>query len=243
MKFFKFIFSIKDGEKLIKIFKPDFVNKNRHKYKIIYNNKIYPIQNEFKIPNNKDNKLKIKLICFNYISGVNDIDLEYASLYKFNEIKNYKKNVYKYSEFLNCSYYKMSKLIYRINPTEKEIKIFGKDFVNNNKGKCIIIYDNKIIPLQENISRNDIEKENNKLEITLIELEDISNKSYMFHFCELLEEYSMFDEIENKLKDNEENEEKSLEKEVEKNSNELYENVKNPSTIKYNIISENIVFQ
>ncbi len=207
MKFFKFIFSSKAEENKIKIFKPDFFNKIKYKYKIIYKNKIYPIQNEFKIPTNKDNKLKIKLICFNNIIDITDIGIEYDSLSKFNEIQNYKKNVYKYCEYLNCSYSKMSKLIYKMNPTEKKIKIFGKDFVNNNKGKCIIIYDYKIIPLQENILLKD--KKNNKLEITLIEIEDISNKSYMFHFCELLEEYSMLDEIENKLKENEKEEEKT----------------------------------
>ena len=42
----------------------------------------------------------------------------------------------------------MIKLIYKIKTEGERIQIFGSDFVNNNKNKCIIIYQNNIFPLQ-----------------------------------------------------------------------------------------------
>jgi len=38
---------------------------------------------------------------------------------------------------------------YKINKDEKEINIFGRDFINNNKDKCKIIYNEKEYEIKE----------------------------------------------------------------------------------------------
>ena len=80
MKIFNIVYSTRDDEdeeeedfeeNIFKISDPYFVEKNKYVYKIIYKNKIYPLQSIFKIIDNKFEKLKIKLICYNYISDIN----------------------------------------------------------------------------------------------------------------------------------------------------------------------------
>ena len=85
----------------------------------------------------------------------------------------------------------MSQISYKIDKDEKEIRIFGKTFVENNKNKCIIIYNDIIFPLQEFFSVDNIKKEEKKLIITLVELGDIFDRSYMFYKCDLLEEFPL----------------------------------------------------
>ena len=77
-------------------------------------------------------------------------------------------------------------------PDEKRIKIFGDDFVENNKDKCIIIYKNRPFSLREYFLTKDIDKNDEKLEIFLLELKNIKNCSYMFDGCKLLEEFQLF---------------------------------------------------
>ena len=63
MQIYKLFYS-NDDVKYASIFQPNLVEKNKHKYKIIYNNKIYNLQNISKIIGDKNEKLKIKLICY-----------------------------------------------------------------------------------------------------------------------------------------------------------------------------------
>ena len=49
----------------------NFVESNKYKYKILYENKKYPLQFIFKVIENKIEKLKIKLICYNHILAIN----------------------------------------------------------------------------------------------------------------------------------------------------------------------------
>ena len=44
MQIYKLVY-LNDDVKYASIFQPDFVEKNKHKYKIIYKNKIYNLQN------------------------------------------------------------------------------------------------------------------------------------------------------------------------------------------------------
>ena len=55
----------------IQIFNSKFVRKNQIRCRIIYENKLYPLQDVYSIKENKTTTLKIKLICFDkiYISG------------------------------------------------------------------------------------------------------------------------------------------------------------------------------
>ena len=65
----------------------------------------------------------------------------------------------------------------------KKIKIFGFEFVEKNKNKCKIIYNNITKEITEyiNINENDIKKQN--IEIKLIDIQNVTNMSYMFYDC------------------------------------------------------------
>ena len=75
-------------------------------------------------------------------------------------------------------------IIYKIKD-EKIIKLFGENFVNNNKSNCKIFVNNKY---QEIYSDYKVEKENTLLEIKLKEINIIRNMSYMFYECKSLYE-------------------------------------------------------
>ena len=67
---------------------------------------------------------------------------------------------------------------------EENIRIFGNEFVENNKNKCKMIIDNKEYKITEkyNISNYN----NNKLEIKLKGIDNVTNMSYMFEGCSSL---------------------------------------------------------
>ena len=207
MRIFKIIYSVSQDLNLIKIFNRTFVKKYKDKCKIIYNHKIYPLQSEFHI-NNKNKiigSLFIRLISFTNTFNINQITKGCKSFLTYFEISNLQKNTNKYSIYLKYSFYELSKMIYNLekekNKKMNKVKIFGKNFVQNNKDKCVIIYKDQIYPLKEYFSLDEIGKEKiNKLEIILIEFESISNKSYMFHECNLLEEFPLSKENNKKLK-------------------------------------------
>ena len=220
-------------EKSLKI----FVEKNKYKYKIIYKNKIYPSQNSPKIEENKIGKLKIKLICYNRIKNILDIFFDLSMFNRFQIIK-FKKNmnIYKYIDYLLYSSHTIRKLKYKINNKDK-INIFGKEFVENNENKCLIIYKDKIIHLQtyfliEDINKED--KENKKFEILLLELEDITDRSYMFLNCELLVEFSNYEINNNEIKSNIIEEENYLNSEKTEKFNNYYSTNIDEDTINKN---------
>ena len=76
-------------------------------------------------------------------------------------------------------------IIYDINKEkEDEINIFGHKFVENNKNKCKIIIDNKEYEI---IDKYNIKSyNNNKLNIKLKGIHNITNMSYMFSRCSSL---------------------------------------------------------
>ena len=85
---------------------------------------------------------------------------------------------------------------YEFSKSQAKIKIYGKNFVINNKDKCFILYKDIIFPLQEYFSikyiDNTFEQKGDNLEISLIELENIPNKSFMFDGCTNLKKFSLF---------------------------------------------------
>ena len=195
MKVYELIYSIKKRQKKIKIFNPDFVEKYKNKFKIVYNSKIYPLKSKFdNNANNISEKFKIKLITFSNLPEQGFILFGIDSLIQFYKCKINKTRSKEYKEIIERNF-EISKMTYKINLKENNIKIFGKNFVKRNKEKCKIVYKNNILPLKEYIPIEEIEKGKiNKLEIYLIELEDITDRSYMFHNCKLLEEISFFNE-------------------------------------------------
>ena len=141
-------------------------------------------------------KIKIKLMCYNHIKNIPEI-IYHSTAYYDSKIEKLKKNMnmYKYLDYLLYSSHEIQKLTYKINK-KKKINIFGEKFVENNGNKCSTIYKDKIIPLQSYFLVKDIskeDKENKIFEILLLELEDISDRSYMFSECKSLIELSNFE--------------------------------------------------
>ncbi len=78
-------------------------------------------------------------------------------------------------------------LNYRINKDEKEIKIFGYNFVQNNKDKCEIFYNHKKSQLTEFFDLINLNNyDNDFIIIKLQGINNIINASYMFHKCSSL---------------------------------------------------------
>ena len=73
-------------------------------------------------------------------------------------------------------------LIYQTN-NNKAVKIFDSGFVNNNKKICKIILENREIELKEYL---DIKPNNEKLEIKLKGIKNITNANKMFYECSSL---------------------------------------------------------
>ena len=74
---------------------------------------------------------------------------------------------------------------YNINKYDKEIRIFGKNFVKNNKNICQIVYEDEYFELNEFLKIDNLE--NNKIiEIKLIGINNIIDASYMFSGCKSL---------------------------------------------------------
>ena len=203
---------INDMDK-INIFNQTFVKRYKNKSKIIYNNKLYDLENEILIEKQNINKLKLKLLFLNHIAyPINFRDIIKGCSSSLEYIKN-NDNIFPESKKKI-----LPKMKYKINKNEKkeEYKIFGQEFVKNNNKNCLILFDNKIFPLKEYLSKDyiDIEIIDN-LEIFMIALKKIENVRCMFDKCNTLEELSF-----NKKEDIKINEDKDSY--LQKNMDEIY---------------------
>ena len=164
-----------------------------------FNNNIKDIIEKLnKIMNKIDTYYKIYLNITNnyYMANIN-----YQILYNIYEILNYNNNIIlnDLNEIIEepDDYKKINKLIdlynlifnsnknrkYKINKNETKIKIFGNNFVTNNKDRCKIIHDKKEYDLMEYFDINNL---NDILEIELKVNDDILDMSYMFENCSSL---------------------------------------------------------
>ena len=75
---------------------------------------------------------------------------------------------------------------YKINKEEKKIKILGDDFVKNNKENCILILGDDLLEISSEYKIKDNLKENEILEVKLLEIKNINNLSHLFDQCPLL---------------------------------------------------------
>ena len=87
------------------------------------------------------------------------------------------------NENMNKGKMKMMTIIYNIN-NENKIKLFGFDFVKNNKNNCYLIINNIKQELTNYIEIKT--KEQKLLEIKLFEINSITNMSDMFNECNSL---------------------------------------------------------
>ena len=178
------------------IFQDKFSKELERKFLIVYKNRIYKSIDDLK--KIKYDQSKIKLIAFNNIIGIHNRSKSKEILNKFDRCYKYKKNTNKYNTYLRCSFNAISQISYKINKEDVEIQIFGGEFVKNNKDKCLIIYKDTIFPLQKSFLTENIEEDgHDKFTITLIELGEIIDRSYMFSDCELLFEFPLSKGIEN----------------------------------------------
>ena len=183
------------------IFLSHFLKNNKKKSKTIYENQLYQLQNKFIFLKKGRELYKIILVYhekFFEILANNCLGIKRRLKLNLNHFEN------------PCQFQDLSKMVYDIGENATSIQIFGEKFVENNKNKCIIIYKNQILPIQTYFPFNFISKEDKKLELLLIELEDITNRSYMFANCEALEEFSFVYEAQKEIKEGEKGEEKGL---------------------------------
>jgi len=107
-----------------------------------------------------------------------------------NEINKIKNIINKYEN-------KINELSIIYNKDKKRIKIFGSEFVMNNKGKCYLLINNKITDLIEEIDYDNFyNNKERKIKIRIIEKKSssmfsgynngITNMSFMFHGCSSL---------------------------------------------------------
>ena len=186
MKVFSFAFRIHENENVGKLFKPNLMKKLKNS-KLIFDNKIYNIENDFPVMDKKIKILNFKLLLLNKIPNFLEI-IEGCTL-QIEYIKN-NENL-----FSKLAIDQLPKISYENDESylSEEIKIFGNDFVKNNKNKFFILYENKIFfQNEEFFSKKYIDIDIvERLEIYLIAIENISNLSYMFEKCSSLEEISM----------------------------------------------------
>ena len=176
---FVIIFQIKENNRKVYLFKPYFFVKYKNRCKMIYKNKIFPLK--FSVSIKRAGKLKIELMFYNDDAYLEDIVkgcISFSEIYLINIYKNYIKKFKK----IRCRFWNWSGMEYLTStpqdkldilkndfssiiktgkiPKLKKIKIFGEKFVENNKNKCFIVYNNRIYPLQEYLSVTDTENEN-----------------------------------------------------------------------------------
>ena len=169
----------------INIFK-NYEKKNRN-YQILQNiNQI-----------NNNNEIFHKLKNINEMNNIKDKLNNIMDLYNNinsdnNEIKTEIKKSYKEDKFINnnisSSLYKVNQMniIYNIPKNTNKIKLFGSSFVKNNKNNCYLLIDEEFNELCESFELNSKQKNQNKFNIKLIEMNSISNMSFMFSDCSLL---------------------------------------------------------
>ena len=158
----------------------NMLNKTVENIDIYYN-----ILNE--IINNYDLKKNNYQILYNLESIYHIYHIDFFD--NLNDIindKNFKnkfKKIYDIYEKMLAQYINKLKIKYKINRDENEIKLFGSQFVNNNMKNCKILIDNKEYNLMECFNIENISKQRNELEITLLGIKNITDMSYMFSEC------------------------------------------------------------
>ena len=125
---------------------------------------------------NKNLKISENILASKVLEPI-DKQEEYEKITYSTEIKNN-------NDILDC---KMNSITirYKTNPKLVYLKIFGNDFVKNNKNNCKIMHKNKIYKLMEYFEFNE-SKHNDIFEIKLLGINNINDISYMFSNCTTL---------------------------------------------------------
>ena len=186
--------------------------------------------------------------CLKSLPCINKWDTHKAKnvSYMFNECPSLKStpNINKYNslyltdtDFIinDC---KSIKLFYKNNESDNKIKIFGKIFVFNNRGNYMILFNNKLLPLQVFFPTPLIEEKQNSIEISFIKLDDINYKEYMKYLCYKKEELNLKKYENQNLTKNIEDEEESKKYENFYQENEIINLDENTITEKKSELSK-----
>ena len=138
---------------------------------------------------NTQNIYNMKKSINSYLSQLSSSDISKYNLHHNTIIKNddIKENI-KSKKIINKNVDEIT-IQYKIKNIKntKSIRIFGDEFVKNNKEKCKIIINEKEIKLCSHINININQINSNKIyEIKLIGINNIINMSYMFYKCSSL---------------------------------------------------------
>ena len=177
-------------------------------------NKLRKDINQFKgiIDNLKNRLNKVKdTIEFFYEINKNIFDLiinkyiNYELIYSYNKLNTSEiindindiinnKNNNKIFKKLNDIYDKMTNkfceeitINYQIINNDNQVKIFGKEFLENNKQNCKMIINGKEMEIEDKIELKNIPIKNNILEIKIKGIQNITNMNCMFSGCSLLQ--------------------------------------------------------
>ena len=171
---------VKKAIEYIYIINNDIINNYKiedRNYEILYN--INEIRNNIKIKeideiinNNHINKaIKNIIKIYNKIIINNNINL----------INNENKIIKDQENNNNKDNNDIITIIYKIEKKVIEVRLFGQNFIKNNKDKCKYIYEDKEYELEENFKLSNYDKD--KLEIKLKGINNITDMSYMFSWC------------------------------------------------------------
>ena len=194
----KIIYYKKEKEKLNSLIKDEITNEinekisNTNKYKEEINTIKYMFVhfiNRFSIELDNSIKLYNKMILLldnlNTYENVKNI-LNFKNTYIYKDINDFlndnTKNKLKHLEHKFHNYINENKFLYKINKNDEEIKLFGENFVKNNKDNYYLIIDNKIINLSAYYHIN-IKNKVKYLKVLLLEKNKITDMSSMFWNC------------------------------------------------------------
>ena len=177
--------SIKELEAKINKFKEELENIKKLFDNLIKNLKVYyeilkKIADEY--DDNNDRKKNYQIL-----QNMNDFkNFSSSIIFDINKIIN---NDNLKSKMINIveMYYKILPnndfdIVYENNEKQKTIKIFGEEFVKNNKNKnCKIEYEGEDIELQENLKVKNLDQ--NLVKIKLKNIKNITNMKHMFFGC------------------------------------------------------------
>ena len=96
------------------------------------------------------------------------------------------ENIIKIYHFL-CDKLKLK--YYSFSNNQTKIRLFGEIFIKNNINKCSVMINNKLKKL-EDCEFYELKKIDDKLTIDLLKEDDITDMSYMFNDCEVLQSIS-----------------------------------------------------
>ena len=114
---------------------------------------------------------------------INNYNIENMLIFGFSFSKSF---INYFNSSFGKKYKKRIIIEYIIDEKDEKIKLFGSEFVENNKEKCILIINENIYKLSEYINRKEIKIKDKKFRIELIEIFNVNNMSYMFNDCSSL---------------------------------------------------------